>query len=71
MATGDSRCGLPLRATLAEAVDDAERKAITVALENSPNDLGRVAESLAISPTTLWRKMKRLGLRAGVEEPLG
>jgi two-component system response regulator HydG len=52
-------------ATLADVVDDAERKAIAVALERSPDDLGRVAEALAISPTTLWRKMKRLGLRSG------
>jgi len=52
-------------ATLADVVDDAERKAIATALERTPDDLGRVAEALAISPTTLWRKMKRLGLRAG------
>ena len=42
----------------------------SVALERSPDDLGRVAEALAISPTTLWRKMKRLGLRSGsADEP--
>src|SRR6185503_18278565 len=52
-------------ATLADVVDDAERRAIAVALERTPGDLGRVAEALAISPTTLWRKMKRLGLRSG------
>ena len=49
--------------TLADAVLDAERKAIVIALDRHPKDLGRVAEELAVSPTTLWRKMKRLGLK--------
>ncbi|QRO02922.1 sigma-54-dependent Fis family transcriptional regulator [Archangium violaceum] len=49
--------------TLAEAVDEAERRAIAQALERHGTDLGRVAEELAISSTTLWRKMKRLNLR--------
>jgi two-component system response regulator HydG len=49
--------------TLADAVNDAERRAIAAALEKSPNDLARVAEQLGISATTLWRKMKRLGLK--------
>ncbi len=48
--------------TLAEAVAEAERHAIARAIERTPNDLGRVADELAVSPTTLWRKMKRLGL---------
>ncbi len=58
----------PLAATLADAVDDAERKAIATALEAS-TDLGRVAETLAISPTTLWRKMRRLGLKSAADGP--
>ena len=49
--------------TLAEAVNDAERRAIAAALEKSPGELARVAEQLGISATTLWRKMKRLGLK--------
>ncbi|MFL5356031.1 sigma-54-dependent transcriptional regulator [Archangium sp.] len=49
--------------TLAEAVEDAERRAIEQALERHGTDLGRVAEELAVSSTTLWRKMKRLNLR--------
>nr|WP_275583675.1 sigma-54 dependent transcriptional regulator [Archangium primigenium] len=49
--------------TLAESVEDAERRAIAQALERYQTDLGRVAEELAISSTTLWRKMKRLNLR--------
>ena len=51
------------RPTLAEAVAEAERRAILAALERSPKDLARVAEELSISSTTLWRKMKRLGLK--------
>ncbi|MCY1074610.1 sigma-54-dependent transcriptional regulator [Archangium lansingense] len=49
--------------TLAEAVEDAERRAIAQALERHGVDLGQVAEDLAVSSTTLWRKMKRLNLR--------
>ncbi len=55
--------------SLADAVTDAERRAITSALEQSPHDLSRVAEVLGISATTLWRKMKRLGLKTSGEEP--
>ncbi|HEX8438670.1 sigma-54 dependent transcriptional regulator [Archangium sp.] len=52
--------------TLAESVEEAERRAIAQALERHGMDLGRVAEELSVSSTTLWRKMKRLNLR-----PLG
>jgi two-component system response regulator HydG len=55
--------------SLADAVSDAERRAINVALEQSPHDLSRVAEVLGVSATTLWRKMKRLGLKTTGEEP--
>jgi two-component system response regulator HydG len=53
----------PVAPTLADAVLEAERRAIVAALEKSPKDLAQVAEDLAVSPTTLWRKMKRLGLK--------
>ncbi|WP_375773736.1 sigma-54-dependent transcriptional regulator [Archangium gephyra] len=56
----DTRIRVP---TLAEAVEEAERRAIAQALERRGVDLGQVAEDLAVSPTTLWRKMKRLNLR--------
>ena len=50
---------------LAAAMADAERQAIEAALARSPGDLGQVARELAISPTTLWRKMKRHGIPGG------
>jgi two-component system, NtrC family, response regulator HydG len=52
------------RHTLAEAIEDAERRAICAALTRCENDLGQVARELGVSGTTLWRKMKRLGLEA-------
>ncbi|MFT3710756.1 MAG: sigma-54 dependent transcriptional regulator [Archangium sp.] len=55
---------------LADAVTDAERRAINAALEKSPNDLALVADLLGVSATTLWRKMKRLGLKTTGEEPV-
>ncbi|HEY6106902.1 MAG TPA: sigma-54 dependent transcriptional regulator [Anaeromyxobacteraceae bacterium] len=55
--------------TLADAVEVAERRAIRAALVRAGGDLGRVALDLGISATTLWRKMKRLGLEAGGSTP--
>jgi two-component system response regulator HydG len=55
--------------TLADAVSEAERRTILGALERHPKDLALVAEELAVSPTTLWRKMKRLGLKIATEAP--
>jgi two-component system response regulator HydG len=48
--------------SLKEAVDAAERKAIEAARTMSPGDLSSVARQLGVSGTTLWRKMKRLGI---------
>jgi two-component system response regulator HydG len=50
--------------TLAAAVEDAERRAIDAAIARSGGDLGKVARELGVSATTLWRKMKRLGLHS-------
>ena len=55
--------------TLADAVLEAERRAIATALERHPRDLARVADELGVSPTTLWRKMKRLGLKSSIAPP--
>ena len=48
--------------TLADIVDDAEREAVESALRVSDGNRERAAEALNISPTTLWRKMTRLGI---------
>jgi len=48
--------------TLAQEVDDAEREAIQRALARSGGSLEQVSRELDVSTTTLWRKMKRLGL---------
>jgi two-component system response regulator HydG len=47
---------------LADVVDAAERAAIENALRESEGSRERAAELLNISPTTLWRKMTRLGI---------
>ena len=48
--------------SLSEVVDSAERSAIESALRECDGSRERAAELLAISPTTLWRKMTRLGI---------
>jgi two-component system response regulator HydG len=50
--------------TLAEAVEAAERAAIEVAMARCDGDLAQVARELAVSATTLWRRMKRLGIES-------
>jgi two-component system response regulator HydG len=52
----------PIR-TLAQVTDEAERRAILAALARNEGALERTAGELGVSDTTLWRKMKRLGLR--------
>jgi len=49
--------------TLAQEVDEAERRAIDAAMQRNEGQLEKVARELDVSATTLWRKMKRLGLR--------
>jgi two-component system response regulator HydG len=49
--------------TLAQEVDAAERRAIEAAMQRNDNQIEKVARELDVSTTTLWRKMKRLGLR--------
>jgi len=48
--------------TLADAVAAAERRCIEAAVLRCGGDLGRVARELAVSSTTLWRRMRRLGI---------
>ena len=48
--------------TLAEVVDAAEKDAIERTLADEGGNRERAAEKLSISPTTLWRKMTRLGI---------
>jgi len=48
--------------SLAEAVDHAERASIEAALRENDGSRERAAEVLGVSPTTLWRKMTRLGI---------
>ena len=49
--------------TLAQEVDDAERRAIEAAMQRNDGQMEKVARDLDVSTTTLWRKMKRLGMR--------
>jgi two-component system, NtrC family, response regulator HydG len=58
-APGDG--GGPVK-TLAQQVDEAEREAIQQALARCGGSLEQVSRELDVSTTTLWRKMKRLGL---------
>jgi two-component system, NtrC family, response regulator HydG len=48
--------------TLSQLVDDAERRAIETAIDRN-GGLEKAAKELDVSTTTLWRKMKRLGIR--------
>jgi two-component system response regulator HydG len=54
---------------LSDVVEDAERRAIADAMNRCGGDQGRVAKELGISTTTLWRRMKRLGLSSNPEAP--
>ncbi len=47
---------------LSGVVDTAERNAIESALRDASGSREKAAETLGISPTTLWRKMTRLGI---------
>jgi DNA-binding NtrC family response regulator len=52
----------PASISLAEARDQAERRHIVSALERTGGQIGKAAELLRVSRTTLWEKMRRLGL---------
>jgi DNA-binding NtrC family response regulator len=50
--------------TLANVVDAAQRQHIQAVIDRSGGRLKKAAELLGISRTTLWEKMRRLGLTA-------
>src|SRR5437016_8711328 len=49
--------------TLAQEVDDAERRAIEAAMQRNDGQIEKIARDLGVSTTTLRRKRKRLGIR--------
>jgi DNA-binding NtrC family response regulator len=58
---GEARRRPPL-STLAEAREAAERRQIERALEQTDGRVAKAAELLGVSRTTLWEKMRRIGL---------
>ncbi len=60
---GGAGSAVPPGPSLADAVLEAERRAILASIERNPRDLAVVADELGVSSTTLWRKMKRLGIK--------
>jgi two-component system, NtrC family, response regulator HydG len=60
--TSAAQPAAPAPRTLARIVDDAEREAIQSALLRSKSSIEQAARELDVSTTTLWRKMKKLGL---------
>ncbi len=57
--------GEPVFATLSQARDDAERRQIERALKETGGLILDAANLLRVSRTTLWDKMRRLGVTAG------
>ncbi len=51
--------------TLEQAVEEAEARAIESSLARNHGSLERTAADLAVSETTLWRRMKKLGVHRG------
>ena len=49
-------------ASLAEARERAERRHIEEAISQTNGEIAKAAALLGISRTTLWEKMRRLGL---------
>jgi DNA-binding NtrC family response regulator len=61
LGRGDAGRGGPVT-TLAEAREAAERRQIERALEHTDGRVAKAAELLGVSRTTLWEKMRRVGL---------
>ncbi len=51
--------------SLVDAREEAERRHILAALERTGGRITRAAQLLGVSRTTLWEKMRRLGLSSG------
>ncbi|NYZ14735.1 sigma-54-dependent Fis family transcriptional regulator [Azospirillum sp. RWY-5-1] len=49
-------------ASLSEVRDEAERRHILAALDQTGGQIARAASQLGVSRTTLWEKMRRLGI---------
>jgi transcriptional regulator of acetoin/glycerol metabolism len=47
---------------LSDAREAAEKQQITLSLAENQGQIGKTAEALGVSRTTLWEKMKRYGL---------
>jgi two-component system response regulator HydG len=54
---------------LSDVVEEAERRAIEEAMARCGGDQTRVAKELGVSATTLWRRMKRLGISSDEPSP--
>ncbi|NCY23407.1 MAG: sigma-54-dependent Fis family transcriptional regulator [Alphaproteobacteria bacterium] len=54
----------PPSASLAEARDEAERRAILAALVTTGGDITQAAERLGVSRSTLFEKVRRMNIRA-------
>jgi two-component system response regulator HydG len=62
-SAGATQAGGPAH-SLAEAVEETERRVIQASVVRNEHDLAKVARELGISSTTLWRKMKRLAIES-------
>ncbi len=60
--SGSRRFASAAPRSLANAREAAERQQITLALSENDGQIGKTAEALGVSRTTLWEKMKRYGL---------
>jgi len=59
----------PPRARMSDAVDDFERRQIEAALEAEGGNMTRAAARLGLERSHLYKKMKKLGGRAGQSKP--
>lgn len=70
LETEDDELSSSVPTSLRETVDEAERVAIRMALDNSGWAIQKAADALGISRKNLWEKMRRHGIDRG-DEPIG